>query len=439
MTVPIRLAVTGNPVLHSKSPIIFNTFFRHLSVKGYYGRLAASSAAEALELFNRLDLQGMSVTAPFKQDIMPLLDEVEDAAARIGGVNTVVRTPKGIKGYNTDHTGVALSLRNRGVSPGGKRCVVLGAGGAGRAAVFALVKNEAEVTLVNRTYEKAHQVARDLGCAFEPIGRLPELLAETDIFVSTLSSTIDLVPAQWLHPGLTVFDANYKTSALIEKAEAGGCLVIKGEEWLLNQALPAYGYFLGEEPRDEGVLEAVRRALRTPARSRPANIALTGFMGSGKSAVGEALAQRLGMEFVDLDLLLEEKAGESIPDIFKSKGETFFRSWEKRILQEELSKDRGAVYACGGGAVLDAANRKVLKDHALAIWLYASIGSTLERIPRGTRPLLDVADPAKEANEILTHRLNHYARSADLVVSSEPPVADVVEKIHGEISQTFGN
>ena len=129
------LAVTGNPVLHSKSPVIFNTIFRNLGIDDshIYTRIAANSPAGAMFLFKELRLAGMNVTAPFKAGIMNYLDEIDDAAKVLGGVNTVVREKAGIKGYNTDFLGVTGALAARGIQVAGKRCVVLGAGGAGRA------------------------------------------------------------------------------------------------------------------------------------------------------------------------------------------------------------------------------------------------------------------------------------------------------------------
>ena len=157
-------AVTGNPVLHSKSPVIFNTIFQRLGMSDshVYTRIAANTPAEAMFLFKELRLTGMNVTAPFKANIMVYLDEVDDAAKTIGGVNTVVREEMGIKGYNTDYMGVTGALATRGIDLEGKRCVVLGAGGAGRAAVYGLLWKKASVTLVNRLRtEKALAVAGD--------------------------------------------------------------------------------------------------------------------------------------------------------------------------------------------------------------------------------------------------------------------------------------
>jgi shikimate dehydrogenase/3-dehydroquinate dehydratase type I len=432
-------AVTGSPVLHSKSPVIFNTIFCRLAVDATYGRIAATDAGEAVFLFKELGLTGMNVTAPFKKSIMEHLDIIDDAASKIGGVNTVALENESLKGYNTDHQGVTETLKNNGIKIEGTRFVVLGAGGAGRAAVYGLTKEKGSVTVVNRTYEKAVKIADEFNCKAEKINALELLLKNTDVLISTLSAAIDIIPAAWLPQGLVVFDANYKKSPLADKANAKGNTVIKGEEWLLNQAVPAYELFLGSEPHHQiltsgGEFESL---LAAPPLEPPKNIALVGFMGSGKSFIGKILAEKLGFAFTDLDQKLEEQAGHSIPDIFEIEGEAAFRAKEKALLQSELPRYENVVYACGGGIVTDEENREILKKHSLVIWLYSSIETSLERIPPGTRPLLECEDPGKEARKILNNRLFAYALAADVMVSSEPDAKQVVEKIDEEISKTF--
>ncbi|MCP4214992.1 MAG: hypothetical protein GY765_10055 [bacterium] len=443
-------AVVGAPILHSKSPQIFSSWFRHFSQDAAYTRITAETASEAVYLFKELGLKGMSVTAPFKQDIMEYLDHIDEAALAIGGVNTVAHGPKGLTGYNTDFIGVTQSLERRGVVLTGKRCIVLGAGGAGKAAIYGLLSKNATVTVVNRTFEKALQTSRSLGCGVEKIEMLEPLLKETDILVSTLSSSVDIIPAHWLPQTLVVLDANYKKSPLLKNAAARGCTVIRGEEWLLNQAIPAYDYFFNREsqPRAHQTTgpasppyEPAEAGLREnkQAAPPPVNIALVGFMGSGKSHIGKLLAEKRGLAYKDTDQLIERKAGSSVPDIFKINGEDAFRRLEQDVLKEQLPRHRGVVYSCGGGVVKERVNRDLLRANTLVIWLYSSIEAILKRIPPGTRPLLDCENPGQKARQILNSRLLAYAQSAHLVVNSEKEAAVVVENINEEIHTTFGN
>lgn len=439
---PVKLfAVTGAPVLHSKSPLIFNSLFRELAIDAVYTRLAAHKPLEALFLSRKLSLCGMNVTAPFKESIMTFLDSVDQAADTIGAVNTIVRETNRLRGYNTDHIGVTESLKKENITISGKKCAVLGAGGAGRAAAYGLTKEGGDVTLVNRTYEKAFLAAAHLGCRSERISSLETLLQKAEIFVSTLAADVDIIPQEWLHAGLVILDANYKKSPLSAKAEAVGCRLLKGEEWLLNQAIPAFRLFFFTQPAMEippPVLDSIRRSILAPTvTTKPKNISLVGFMGSGKSAIGRALAAKMGFTFLDVDEYIEKQAGLAIPEIFKNEGESGFRTRETAALNELLTRQTGMVFGCGGGAILRPENRDLLHTHSLTVWLYATIKTTLRRVPPGTRPLLDVENPTDTAREILTGRLPSYARAADMVVSSENRIEEVAEKIYEEIGQTF--
>lgn len=438
-----RFAVTGSPVLHSKSPLIFNSIFQRLSIDASYSRIAAERPLEALSLFRKLGLSGMNVTAPFKKSIMPFLDSVEEAASVIGGVNTVVREEDRLRGYNTDHIGVTQSLKNRNIDVANKKCVVLGAGSAGRAAAYGLLQEKGDVTVVNRTYEKAAAAAADLRCRAEKLDMLEPLLGQSDIFISTLSSAVDIIPQNRLPADLTVFDANYKKSPLSQKAEANGCRVIKGEEWLLNQAIPAYRLFFAAEPDREiptGLIDSVNRSLLKPeTKKKLKNVSLVGFMGSGKTMIGKKLADKMGFSFIDTDERIEAEAGQKIPGIFETEGESGFRKREKTVLRELLQRRDSTLFSCGGGVVLDSDNREILKENSVVVWLYSSIKTTLMRIRRGTRPLLACENPGQKARDLLNSRLSFYALASDLVVSSEKGIDEVVEKIHEEIRKTFEN
>ena len=204
------------------------------------------------------------------------------------------------------------------------------------------------------------------------------------------------------------------------------------------QAIPAYRFFLGESP-DQTASEVMRTALLSPTLSKPKNIALIGFMGCGKTSIGKALAEKIGFIFKDTDDLIESQDGRTIPHIFKTDGENYFRKVEKAILTNELENNRGVVYGCGGGVVLDDDNKKTLITHSLPVWLYSTIETALKRIPTGTRPLLEGPNPAERARALLDQRLIHYSQAAELIVNSEKSVETVVEKIYEEITKTFGD
>lgn len=159
------------------------------------------------------------------------------------------------------------------------------------------------------------------------------------------------------------------------------------------------------------------------------NIALIGFMGSGKTAVGKKLAQRLKLKFVDLDSLIEQREKKPITQIFSQNGEPYFRKIEKEMVKE-VSGLEGLVIACGGGVVLDNENLDNLKKSGSVIYLKA----TLEVIFKRTkgykhRPLLNVEEPEKKIGELLKFREPLYLKAGHTIDTSCLDVEGVVEEI----------
>jgi shikimate kinase len=147
-------------------------------------------------------------------------------------------------------------------------------------------------------------------------------------------------------------------------------------------------------------------------------LALIGFMGTGKSSVGRLVAQQLHFTFLDTDRVIESRAGKSINEIFQQAGETAFREWERRIV-EELTHRSKTVIASGGGLPADEANLASLKTHALVVCLWAVPETILERVRDHThRPLLNEADPLAKIRSLLSTREPYY-RQADVLVNTE--------------------
>jgi shikimate kinase len=164
-------------------------------------------------------------------------------------------------------------------------------------------------------------------------------------------------------------------------------------------------------------------------------IALIGFMGTGKTVVGRLLAARTGREFIELDAVIEEKAGRSIPEIFRTEGEIGFREREIEAVRRVAAK-KNAVIACGGGIVLNKINIDRLGREYTIVCLTASPAVILERTSadEGSRPLLDIADRTGQIKELLAFRRPYYRRSADIIVNTSrlrpETVADrVLEKL----------
>ena len=157
------------------------------------------------------------------------------------------------------------------------------------------------------------------------------------------------------------------------------------------------------------------------------NLALIGFMGAGKTAVGKVLAEKLGRSFVELDLLIEQKVGEPISEIFQQEGEIAFRELELEVTRE-VSKGRDSVIACGGGIVLNKINVDRLKENAIIVYLTASPGVILKRVANeeGQRPLLEVDNPTLTIREMLRFRKPFYEGAADIIINTSRLDIDAV-------------
>jgi len=436
-------ASTGKPIMHSISPQMHNAAFGELGIDAVYIRLAAASADAALRTAKQIGMSGLNVTTPYKENFVRLMDSLDESAASAGAVNTVKLEKGQATGFNTDGNGVSGALLANGVEIQGKKAVVLGAGGAAMAAVHALCSNGAKVIVANRTLQKAQALARRFGCNACSLeeNELAAALDGADIVVSALSTHERVVPKGMLGKNTVVLEAMYsKDSALAADAKASGCRVLDGREWLLWQGVKAFEIFTGEK----APTEAMRKAIVCPSgTARPtlpreaigrketgkSNIALIGFMGSGKSKVAREISKIAGMERIDTDETAREMAGKSINEIFRQDGERGFREIERQAVSK-LQGVHGKVIACGGGAVLDGRNAEVLKANCTVIWLWASEEETCRRLEgEKSRPLLEAKDRKGRIGALLAERIASYAACADLVVGTDGLGANDVAKL----------
>ncbi len=161
------------------------------------------------------------------------------------------------------------------------------------------------------------------------------------------------------------------------------------------------------------------------------NIALIGFMGAGKTAVGQLLAKKLGRKFIEMDLVIEQQAGKSIPEIFQQDGEIAFRELEIEVTRE-IAERKNAVIACGGGLVLNKINLDRLRESSRIVYLTASPRVILKRVSseEGQRPLLEVDNPTLTIQELLRFRKPFYERAADITIdTSKLDINSVAEQI----------
>ena len=228
-----RFGLIGHPVAGSLSPRLFEAAYEG---RYPYDLLEGPVFADSWQRF--LDgYHGINITAPFKQDAFRTVDVLTEDAQRCGAVNLAVKTPAGIVGYNTDVAGVVLAVQEAGLPV--SEALVVGCGGAGRAAAVAARRLGCRVTLANRTPARAASLASELGCVWVPIDTWTSL--SPDLVIYTVPGPMEGLPD---FPEAVILEANYKTPVL----EGCGKAYISGLRWLLFQAVAGYEIFTGERP-----------------------------------------------------------------------------------------------------------------------------------------------------------------------------------------------
>lgn len=271
-----RLAVLGHPVAHSLSPRMHAAAFAALGMADDWSYEAIDvTPGELSGLVGRLRVEGYrgaNVTIPHKRAVLDLADDASSAAAAIGAANTLSFGPEGIRADNTDAPGLIAALP---FDPSGCRALVLGAGGAARAAVWALLEANADVSVGNRTEARARELVGDLGgTALEagkplPLGELDVLVNATSVGLARADAAVgqgggDLkelgVDADELSDRLVVVDLVYGTDAteLTAAARRGGAIVVDGLEILVRQGAESFRIWTGREPPLEVMRSAVR-------------------------------------------------------------------------------------------------------------------------------------------------------------------------------------
>jgi len=255
--------VIGDPIEHTMSPAIHNAGFTKLGLDYLYVpfHVRKGELGKAIDGMRALNIRGLNVTIPHKVTIIPLLDELDPLAERIGAVNTVTNDDGVLKGYNTDASGFLQALLKRGIKPKGKNVVILGAGGASRAISFILAERGAHLVILNRQLKKAEELSSRLSTTFEKEVKALQLAAENlaqvldgaDILVNATSVGMspDInetpLPSNLLKPGLIVVDIVYNPikTRLLREAEEAGTETVSGVDMFVWQGVLAFEIWTG--------------------------------------------------------------------------------------------------------------------------------------------------------------------------------------------------
>lgn len=361
-----------------------------------------------------------NVTIPYKETVIPFLDEIDESAKAVGAVNTVKTVNGETVGYNTDVAGMEYALRQGGANVSGANCVILGTGGTAKTARATLSMMGAnKITTVSRTGEFNYQNYH--------------LLADTDILINTtpvgMFPSVEDRPVDLAKfPNLKfVFDAVYNPlkTELYLQAEALGIPARCGLSMLVYQAVRAEEIWQGITYPAKRVGEIIDSVF-----AQKKNITLIGMPAAGKTTVGKKLASLLNKPFVDLDLEIERQENMPIPEIFATKGETYFRDIETALIKQ-VSNRNGIVLSTGGGAPVREENRNALRRNSFVVW----IDRKTENLTTKGRPV----SQREGVQSLYEKRAPIYQAVADAKVDNNAGVEETVREIIRLYEENLGN
>lgn len=399
----MKCGLLGRKLGHSYSPRIHRLL-------GKYEYHLFEKEPEELETFLRCgDWDGVNVTMPYKQTVIPYLDSVSSIAQKVGAVNTIIRRENQLVGLNTDYWGFYSMLYKSGLSPAGKKCLVLGNGGASKVVQAVLQSAGGQTVVISRSGENHYQnlhLHRDAALIVNttPVGMYP----------NTGFSPVDLNQFPHLEGVLDIIYNPARTQLLMD-AEKRGIVAENGLWMLISQAVLAAKHFT-DRSDDVKPIEVIYRILKPETE----NIVLIGMPGCGKSTIGQLLSEKTGKTFVDADAEIIKIAQKTIPRIFAEDGEEVFRSLETQVLAE-LGKQSGLVIATGGGCVTRGRNYPLLHQNGTIFWLRRE----LDRLPTEGRPL----SIAGNIEEMYQARQTLYSQFADHAIENNGTAEDAVNAI----------
>lgn len=413
----MKYGLIGEHLGHSFSKQIQTRIAEIENVKDYDYQLVELDKEEFKEFMEKKDFKGINVTIPYKKDVIPYLDEMDESAKAIGAVNTIINVDGKLKGYNTDFGGFLYMVKAHNVHMEGKKVLIIGNGGA-CAAVKAVCKHEnaKDIVIVSRSanrgaigYDEMYtsHLDADIVVNTSPVGMFPNI-ANAPIDVS------------WFHKLECVLDVVYNpilTRFCFEAQEADIKRVI-GLEMLIAQAKYTFEIFENMS-FDDSIIDEIKKEM---LKDR-CNIVLIGMPSAGKTTIGKMLEEKLGKEFFDLDDMIIAKAGKSIPEIFQESGEAGFRAIETEVAIE-ASKMNNKIIATGGGVVKHKVNMDFLRLNGITIFIDRDIDKLISSDPN--RPL----SSSKQAlQQMYKERYPLYQKYAAYIAVNNANIEETVDDI----------
>lgn len=413
----MKYGLIGEHLGHSFSKQIQTRIAEIENVKDYDYQLVELDKEEFKEFMEKKDFKGINVTIPYKKDVIPYLDEMDESAKAIGAVNTIINVDGKLKGYNTDFGGFLYMVKAHNVHMEGKKVLIIGNGGA-CAAVKAVCKHEnaKDIVIVSRSanrgaigYDEMYtsHLDADIVVNTSPVGMFPNIV----------NAPIDV---SWFHKLECVLDVVYNpilTRLCFEAQEADIKRVI-GLEMLIAQAKYTFEIFKNMS-FDDSIIDEIKKEM---LKDR-CNIVLIGMPSAGKTTIGKMLEEKLGKEFFDLDDMIIAKAGKSIPEIFQESGEAGFRTIETEVAIE-ASKMNNKIIATGGGVVKHKVNMDFLRLNGITIFIDRDIDKLISSDPN--RPL----SSSKQAlQQMYKERYPLYQKYAAYIAVNNANIEETVDDI----------
>lgn len=406
----MEYGLIGERLPHSFSPEI------HRRIGDYKYELKELKPEEIADFLIKRDFKGINVTIPYKQTVIPYLDEIDEAAKAIGAVNTVVNRGGKLFGYNTDFGGLKALVERVGLKVKGKKALIFGNGGTSHTAEAVLkflgaqtvLKTDlvpGEGVISNEEAVLRHSDAEIL-INTTPMGMFPKLsgMAADPAAFHKLEGVIDVV-------------YNPLRTDLVQRAKSLGIPSEGGLYMLVMQAILAAEHFFGEKIPKEKAENIFGEILRMKK-----NIVLIGMPACGKTTVGTLLSEKLGIPLFDSDRIIVEKTGREISDIFAKEGEAAFRKLESEAVFE-LSGKTGAIISTGGGVILNPENMRCLSKNGRIYFLDRPLESLVPTCDRPTASTTEAIQ--KRYNE----RYPLYKKYADKVIDADCGINEVLLKI----------
>ena len=411
----MKYGLIGEKLGHSFSKTV------HSKIASYDYELLEIPKTDIDSFMQKRDFCCINVTIPYKETVIPYLDEISDEAKSIGAVNTIVNKNGRLFGYNTDFYGLSSLINKNSIEIKNKTVLILGSGGTSKTAnavcesmnarkIFTVSRNGGEGFI---TYQQAAAIDAEVIINTTPVGMFPNNFAvpiSLDGF-KNLEAVVDVI-------------YNPLKTQLVLSAQKRGIKAVGGLYMLYAQAVKAAEIFTENE---------IKTHVFNDIFKEKQNLVLVGMPSCGKTTFGKILSAELNKSFIDTDEEIIKRSGMPISEIFEKFGEKYFRDLESEVIND-LSAYQGMVIATGGGAILREENVNALKQNGKIIFIDRPLSMLITTDDR----------PLSKSRELLEKRYNErygiYSSVCDVKIKADGEINDTAKLIkEGFLNENFGN